>query len=609
MALMVNKNISAMQAHQYLKQTDSSYSKSVEKLSSGMKINRAADDPAGLVISEKYRAQIDGLKQAIDNANDGISLVQTAEASLDEVTTVLRSMRNLALHAASTGTSDTEAVAADQAQISKAIETLDRIASTTAFGTRKLLDGSSGVTGQTSDSSVSFISGSTATKAGTYNVEITAAAVKGSVSSASARQYGQVLGAGGNADTSVAGGETLTFGGTQVNGGVAVAITAETGDGVAEIAAKINNNTALQAAGISATVNGNNLKLNAEMGQGVGAGEITVQAGNAAMTNMTGIANAAPTQFATGVQTADDGTQLHNAETLTFKNGGGAYVQVALSKGQTVGSAITQINDALDAAGIKVTASFTGGAFKFENDEYGSATNVKNTFSSSLNGAVGNTGIGAVANTNYTISNAGAGVTTKTDGLDVAGRIGTYAATGKGQLLTGSADTPVEGLAIKYGGTTTGAKGTVTVEQNSLTFQIGAFAAEIVDLSIGDMRTNQLGTAATGITSMATINVASLDVTSEDGAQDAIRVLDAAISQVSATRSEMGSFQKDVLESTVRNLGVASTNMSASESQIRDADMAEEMLNFSRAQILQSTGMSMLAQANQAPQAIMKLFG
>lgn len=96
-------------------------------------------------------------------------------------------MRNLALHAASTGTSDTEAVAADQAQISKAIETLDRIASTTAFGTRKLLDGSSGVTGQTSDSSVSFISGSTATKAGTYNVEITAAAVKGSVSSASAR--------------------------------------------------------------------------------------------------------------------------------------------------------------------------------------------------------------------------------------------------------------------------------------------------------------------------------------------------------------------------------------------------------------------------------------
>lgn len=81
-----------------------------------------------------------------------------------------------------------------------------------------------------------------------------------------------------------------------------MAITAETGDGVAEIAAKINNNTALQAAGINATVNGNNLKLNAEMGQGVGAGEITVQAGNAAMTNMTGIANAAPTQFATGVR-------------------------------------------------------------------------------------------------------------------------------------------------------------------------------------------------------------------------------------------------------------------------------------------------------------------
>ncbi|MCE1246667.1 MAG: flagellin, partial [Firmicutes bacterium] len=160
MALMVNKNIGAMQAHGYLKQTENAFSKAVEKLSSGMKINRAADDPAGLVISEKYRAQVDGLKQAIKNSQDGISLVQTAEASLDETTTVLRTMRNLALHAASTGTSDSEAVAADQAQIAKSIQTLDRIANTTSFGNRKLLDGSSGVAGTTTDSSVSFISGS-----------------------------------------------------------------------------------------------------------------------------------------------------------------------------------------------------------------------------------------------------------------------------------------------------------------------------------------------------------------------------------------------------------------------------------------------------------------
>jgi flagellin len=609
MALMVNKNISALQAHGYLKQTENSFSKAVEKLSSGMKINRAADDPAGLVISEKYRAQVDGLKQAIKNSQDGISLVQTAEASLDETTTVLRTMRNLALHAASTGTSDSEAVAADQAQISKAIQTLDRIANTTAFGTRKLLDGSSGVSGTTTDSSVSFIQGNTATQSGTYAVDITTAAVQGEVKSAAAREYGQVLGAGGTGATSAAGGETLTFGGTQVNGGVAVAITAATGDGVNEIAAKINNNSALQAAGITATVNGNNLKINAEMGQGVAAGEMTVQAGNAAMTNMTGIANAAATQFSAGKQTADDGTLLHNAETMTFKNGAGSYVQVALTKGQTIGSAITQLNNALDSAGIKVTASFTAGSFSFKNDDYGSSTNVTNTISSSLAGAVGNTGVGAVANTHYNIANAGAGVTVKTDGADVAGRIGTYAATGKGQILTGSADTPVEGLQVKYSGTTTGSKGTVTVEQHSLNFQIGAFDHETVNLSLGDMRTNMLGTAASGTTSMTTVNIASLDVTTEAGAQDAIRVIDAAISQVSSTRSEMGSFQKDVLESTVRNLGVAATNMSASESQIRDADMAEEMLSFSRAQILQSTGMAMLAQANQAPQSIMKLFG
>ena len=611
MSMVVNQNLGAMTAHHYLQQSESSFSKSVERLSSGLKINRAADDPAGLVISEKYRAQVDGLKQAIQNAQDGISLVQTAEGALEEVNLVLRNMRDLALHSASTGTSDTDAIAADQEQMEKAIETLNRVANTTQFGTRKLLDGSSGITATSSDPDVAFVSGSTNTKSGTYAVNITNAAVRGEVASETGRTYGTHEGGAGNGGT-MAAAETFTISGTKI--AAPVTYTATGGESQQDIADWVNNNAILQAEGVRASITGGKMKIYSEMGEGINAGEITVTTsttgGADGMDTVTGITTGGQDLASTA---ADGNTLLHDTEVLTFTNGDSSYVQVTLDQGQSVSSAVTEMNDALDQAGIGVTVSFdsTTQEFKFTNDDYGSQTAVGNSFTSSVSGAVTNTGIAAASGTNYVIADGTSGIVNHTAGEDVAGTIGGHTATGSGQFLTGTTGTDVEGLKIRVAGGASGAQGNISVSQGSLDFQIGAFASQTVTLSLGDMRANQLGTGATGTTYMTTVNISSIDLTAGDGAgaQDAIKVIDAAISEVSSFRSEMGSFQKDVLESSVRNLGVAAQNMASSESVIRDADMAEEMLTFSRAQILQSTGMSMLAQANQAPQSIMKLFG
>jgi flagellin len=147
MGLRINNNIAAQNAYRNLSVTDSQMSKSLEKLSSGYRINRAADDAAGLSISEGLRSQIGGLKVAVRNAQDGISVVQTAEGALTETHSILQRMRDLSVQASSTGSQDSDARAAAQTEFSQLNQELDRIASTTAFGGQKLLSAGSAYTG------------------------------------------------------------------------------------------------------------------------------------------------------------------------------------------------------------------------------------------------------------------------------------------------------------------------------------------------------------------------------------------------------------------------------------------------------------------------------
>ena len=468
MALRINLNSTAMNAHRNLAATDNAMGASIEKLSSGFKINRASDDPAGLAISENLRAQVSGLGQAIANSNDAVNMVKTAEGALGEVHSLLRSMRDLALHAANSGANDTTALNADQSQIESALTALDRISANTQFGTKKLLNGTAGVSGQTTDADVQFLNGTAATAAGTYAVNVTTAAAKANVTS--------------------------------------------TGD-------------------LSGTV----LLAN--------AGNITI-----------------------------------NGETI------------AVAAGDTDTTLIAKINDVSDKTGV-VATSAAGNTFKLEQASYGSANTI------------------TVSGTADTLTKVGLTATTTSNGANVAATLTkggvTHTLTGNGAILSGTANTDTEGISLEVTGAA-GAQGNVVVTNNSLEFQVGANAGQTASIAVNSSAANQLGTAASGLTNSWS-SIADIDVTAVGGAQDAIKLIDAAISQVSTQRADLGSFQKNQLESNINSLGVAKENIAASESSIRDTDMAAEMVKFTRNQIMMQAGTSMLSQANQAPQNILSL--
>jgi flagellin len=158
MSLRINQNIAAMNAYRNLSVTSDNMSKSLEKLSSGYRINRAADDASGLSISEGLRAQIGGLQTAVKNAQDGISVAQTAEGALTEVHAILQRMRDLAVQASNTGSQDVPATTAANTEFSQLNSELDRIGNTTSFGKTKLLDGTFGASHANVSGSVTGVS-------------------------------------------------------------------------------------------------------------------------------------------------------------------------------------------------------------------------------------------------------------------------------------------------------------------------------------------------------------------------------------------------------------------------------------------------------------------
>jgi flagellin len=183
MALSLVNNVTSMAAQNSLNKTNSALGKSLERLSSGLKVNRGADGPAALVISEQQRAQISGLRAAMDNTNKAISVVQTGEGALNEINNLLNKVRSLAVDSANTGVNDAGAQAANQAEMSNILTTIDRIANTTQFGSKKLLDGSAGMSGSSTSATVGFTKATGETVAGSYAVAITTAAAKATTDS------------------------------------------------------------------------------------------------------------------------------------------------------------------------------------------------------------------------------------------------------------------------------------------------------------------------------------------------------------------------------------------------------------------------------------------
>ena len=188
------------------------------------------------------------------------------------------------------------------------------------------------------------------------------------------------------------------------------------------------------------------------------------------------------------------------------------------------------------------------------------------------------------------------------NGTDIEGEINGEDSRGKGQVLTGGPGAgTAQGVQIRYSGLKApegGFAGTLTFSQNSLVFQIGGNAGQTTAISLRSMRPAQLGRA-----------VLNESVTTLQGATDAISVIDRAIDQVAVQRGDVGAFQKDNLESNLNYLRIAHEELTRSESVIRDTDMAAEMAEFTRNQILMQSGMAMLAQANQQPSNVLSLLG
>jgi len=237
----INHNISSLNAQRNLGLNTDRLNTAIERLSSGLRINRAADDPSGLVMSELLRKQISGLGVAIDNASQGVNLIKTAEAALNEVSANLRQMRDLALKAASTSNNDDDARAALNEQFQAAISAINQVASNTAYGGLKLLDGSAGINGTVLDSTniagAQFVQGNNAV-AGYVDINITTAATKANVSGDTTTWTAttDVLGATGSMTLN---GKTISYAAT---------------DTVADLLADIDTS----GAGVTATFQGGN---------------------------------------------------------------------------------------------------------------------------------------------------------------------------------------------------------------------------------------------------------------------------------------------------------------------------------------------------------------
>ncbi len=475
MSFRINTNVTALNALRNLNNNSDMLSSSITKLSTGLRINQADDDPAGLIISEKYRAQIAGLDQALKNSQDGVNYAKTAEGALDEVSGLLRTARTLAVAAANTGTLSATQLAADQSQIQAIAQSITRISNFTQFGTKKLLDGSSGVVSNITDSTM-----------------LSALNIGGTFA-------GQALAS---------------------NTGVSMQVTQ-----VATQASLTSKALATSATPIGVT---GSFSINGTT--------FTTNAADTALQVVAQINQASPQ---TGVVASYDA----------------ANTNILL---QTVKYGSTQIINLTDANGVFLAAAGTASASG--TDALATVTVGANTaaFTGSKNGKDGLSLTDADGNT-LTLTNAANAV---------AG-----APSVVGQVNVGSAQ-----------------------------LQIGANAFQTTSLSLGNMAATQIGTGVA-----AGVNFANIDLTTVSGANQAIQVIDAAIDQVTSARGNIGSFQADILESNIRSLGVAKENLSAADSTIRDTDVAAEMTNFTKEQILQQTGMSVLAQANQMPQAVLKL--
>lgn len=702
--MIINTNMAALNTTRQLGINEKNTQSSLAKLSSGLRINSAADDAAGLAISEKMRGQIRGLNQASSNAQNGISMVSTAEANLNETTSILQRMKELATNAASdTNTPDDRD--AMQKEMNQLTSEINRIGNTAEFNTQKLLNGGAQVVTNATVSGALLKNGAGVVTnnetVGTFNNGTNATAATLDASAAAVLTYDANT-APINADAAM---NIKIDGTTYTVNSAALKATLNGSQTIAGVEAMIGN---------AVDAHGNLLSSVANVTDVTGTLKIATKSqlgtGSAVQVNYTGSVPADATAIAGALKIAEAataaGTNATQAnQTLTFTAVPTEGASFTLSDGKKVAfynsstGAFKTVDDAktglgadyaidLNGHNANVTAVATAVVAADSTIKGYSFTNLAGvvTITSDTAGALASTTL-ATAGTDVATATSATGFISFSDApkegssISIGGKtIGFYdsslqhytndvsAKSGLGTDLVvdvkgltasqvvdklvsdnpalnaistnsvslskelvadGSVKLNVTATATGFGGDLIGlSKSADTTAGFKATFQIGANTGQTMMVDMTDMRSQALGisgttagatmTAANGSKAVLTqVKTASngsdnnnieytLDLSTAGNASAAISIIDDATAKVSAERAKLGAYQNR-LEHTINNLQSSSQNITSAEASIRDVDMASEMTNFQKNNILQQAAQAMLAQANQQGQGVLQL--
>ncbi|MGD7037399.1 flagellin [Methylotuvimicrobium buryatense] len=562
MAQIINTNISALTAQRNLNKSQSALQTNMQRLSSGLRINSAKDDAAGLAISNRFQSQINGLNQASRNANDGISLAQTGEGALEEVTNALQRMRTLAVQAAN----DTNSVSDRQAlqlEVRQLVDEINRIGNTTEFNSKKLLSGE--------DSEFSF-------QIGAGPGQMLAVKMGDMRASALGQQPGAVqtvghridLGAGGYvgiAKTADAVAEDTSF---IAFGDFKIEVAGYNEVDIAD--ARYGGHIALRSSGDITDTTG--LNYGAGIAKDIADRINSIREGNYTGTDgkvvLEGVYAAAETRFSV-LSAASGDINSDGQITAPFSNVGAGSITydglvvngvdmgpAVFQKNDADGSLVNQINSKSNLTGVTASINKDGALEFYAEDGRDIVIETKSGEASNLLFAGGGAAVHDNAEANFA---AGAGGAVS---LRIAGNVTISAQ----QTITMTAD-----------------KG----------FDKNLVAGD--DFAIGEGMQDNV---------QATGTIQSADVTTVQGANTLMRSVDSALEQVDGLRAVLGAVQNR-FEMTIRNLDNVAENLSAANSRIRDADFAAETTAMTRNQILQQAGTAILSQANAQAQNVLSL--
>lgn len=574
-------NISALTANGHLKKTNDALNKSLERLSSGYRINRAADDAAGMAISQKMKTQIAGLEQASRNASDGISVIQTAEGALIEVQSMLNRARELSVQAVN-GTNTEEDREAIQKEITNLLEEVDRISTDTEFNTKSLLDGNIDRKSYTSNTKVKLISLSDQVDSKKYNIEVTKVAEPAKVS-------------GTAPNIAAVGGITAAQAGNVVINGEKVEIKEGDSEHVVRqkirdvcnrVGAELDVDTIDGTMTITTSQSGATQKLqfscdNPDLAAALGLpADTTVIGSDAAITLDPDAGTVVGTAAKVDLSYPTTGNPTLAAGATIKVNG----VAVPVTAGDDAAAVAAAIAAAVAGnADADVDVADTGSTLSFEAKVAGADKSISIDFGTAEVAALfGQTstvltqkGTGGMVEASYTntatvVMDGNIGVITDSNGF-------------KMQIeISDDINIPANAAAE------------ITVlDAGPMNLQVGANEGQIISVSIPEVSSKTLG-------------LEHLNVLTADEASKGITLLDNAVKMVSDVRAKLGAYQNR-LDHAIASLDETSLNLTEALSRIEDVDMAEEMTEYTQKSVLSQAGVSMLAQANEKPQTILSL--